>query len=94
MPTHRQRLIELLSEDTFTLQELSSELGLSMKEVLHHLGHARKSVRRPFEFVMQPAECLSCGFVFKDRTKLHSPGRCPRCRSSHIKEPAYRIERQ
>ena len=91
MSTHRQNLIELLSQDTFSLQELSSEIHLSMKEVLNHLAHVRKSVRPPLRFIMEPAECLNCGFVFKDRKKLHSPGKCPRCRGSHIKEPAYRI---
>ena len=94
MPTHRQKLIELLSEGMFTLQDLSSEMGLSMKDVLHHMDHARKSVRPPLEFIIRPAECLNCGFVFRDRRKLHSPGKCPRCKSTHIQEPVYGIERK
>ena len=85
-------MIELLSEEAFTIKDLSSEMRISMKEVLHHLEHARKSIRPPRKFVVEPAECLSCGFVFKDRKKLHSPGKCPKCRSSHIQEPMYRIE--
>ncbi|MDB9823480.1 transcriptional regulator [Deltaproteobacteria bacterium] len=92
MITHRQNLMELLSQGTFTLQDLSVEMRLSMKEVLHHLKHVRKSVRPPFGFIIEPAGCLNCGFVFKEREKLHSPGKCPMCRSSHISEPAYRIE--
>jgi predicted Zn-ribbon and HTH transcriptional regulator len=92
MSTHRQRLMELLSQGTYTLQELSGEAHISTKEVLHHLEHVRKSVRPPLKFVVEPAMCLNCGFVFKERRKLHSPSKCPRCRQSHIKEPAYRIE--
>ncbi|MFC1866619.1 transcriptional regulator [Thermodesulfobacteriota bacterium] len=91
MLTHRQNLIELLSHGPLTLQELSSEIHLTMKEVLTHLAHVRKSVRPPHKFIMEPAECLSCGFVFKERRRLRAPGRCPRCRNSHVQEPAYRI---
>ncbi len=92
MSTHRQRLRELLSQGGYTLQELSAEAHLSTKEVLHHLEHVRKSVRPPLKFIVEPAMCLNCGFVFKERTKLNSPSRCPRCRQSHIREPAYRIK--
>ena len=91
MSTHRQKLIELLSGGPFSLQELSKEAHLSMREALDHLEHVRKSVRHPRRFIMEPAECLNCGFVFKDRGKLHSPGKCPRCRDSHIREPIFQI---
>ena len=91
MSTHRQKLIELLSGGPYSLQELSSEAHLSMREVLDHLKHVRKCVRHPRRFIMEPAECLNCGFVFKDRDKLHSPGKCPRCRGTHIREPVFRI---
>lgn len=92
MPTKRQEIIELLSMGTYTLQDLSSELHISMKEVLGHLPHVRKSVRLPNKFVIEPAECLDCGFVYKDRSKIHKPGKCPRCRGTYIREPEYRID--
>ena len=92
MPTKRQTILELLSNGSYTLQELSSELHISERDVLNHLEHVRKSVRQPQKFIIEPAECLSCGFVFKDRSKIHTPGKCPKCRSSHIHESSYRIE--
>jgi predicted Zn-ribbon and HTH transcriptional regulator len=92
MPTQRQQIADLLSENAFTLQELSGELHMSMKELLLHLPHVQKSVKPPKRFIMEPAECLHCGYIFKDRTRLHSPGKCPRCRETHIKEPVYHIE--
>jgi transcriptional regulator len=92
MPTQRQDIMDFLSKGTYTLQELSVELHMSIKELLLHLPHVQKSIRPPNSFVIDPAECLNCGYVFKDRTKLHSPGKCPRCRETHIKEPAYHIE--
>lgn len=92
MPTQRQNMMEILSRGTFTLQELSSELHMSIKEILLHLPHVQKSVRPPGKFIIFPARCLKCGYIFKDRTKLHSPSKCPRCRESHIKEPEYHVE--
>ena len=91
MPTKRQEIIELLSIGSRTVH-ISSTLHLSMREVTDHLDHVRKSVRRPQKFIIEPSECLSCGFVFKDRSKIHTPGKCPKCRSSHIHEPSYRIK--
>jgi predicted Zn-ribbon and HTH transcriptional regulator len=93
MPTKRQEIIELLSVRTCTIQEISSKLHLSMREALDHMEHARKSVRAPQQrFIIIPAECLGCGFIFRERSKIHSPGKCPRCRSTHIQEPSYCIE--
>jgi transcriptional regulator len=92
MPTKRQEIIDLITNRTCTIQDISSELHLSMRDALDHLDHVRKSVRPPQRFIIDPAECLDCGFVFRDRSKIHSPGKCPRCRSSHIHEPSYHIE--
>jgi predicted Zn-ribbon and HTH transcriptional regulator len=93
MPTHRQRIAELITECSWTLNDLSVEVHLSVKEVLQHLIHVRKSVRPPLRFVIEPAGCLNCGFVFKDRRRLNAPSRCPKCRSSHIQDPVYNIEK-
>jgi transcriptional regulator len=92
MLTQRQKIMELLSEGFFTLQGLSIELHMSVKDLLLHLPHVKKSIRPPYRFVIDPAECLICGYVFKDRVKLHSPGKSPRCRETRIKGPAYHIK--
>ena len=91
MPTYRQKMVELLSESDFTLQELSSEVHLSMKDILHHLKHVQKSTRPPSRFLVDPARCLVCGFIFEDRRKLHAPSKCPKCKGTHIQDPRYRI---
>jgi predicted Zn-ribbon and HTH transcriptional regulator len=91
MPTKRQEIIELLSDSRCTILEISSKLHLSMREALDHLEHVRKSVRAPQRFIITPAECLGCGFIFRERSKIHSPGKCPRCRGTHIQEPSYCI---
>ena len=93
MPTYRQRISELITDGPWTLKDLSIEVHLPVKEVLQHLNHVRKSVRPPHRFVVDPAGCLNCGFVFKDRWRLNAPSKCPKCRSSHIQDPIYHIEK-
>lgn len=90
--TLRQQIIDLLEESEHSARELSFRLRIKEKEVYTHLPHIGRSVsagRRKLQIT--PAECLSCGFVFKDRRRFTSPGRCPRCRREHISEPLYRI---
>lgn len=91
MLTDRQRLLELLREGFFTLKEISHEMRLSTRDVLLHMGHVRKGVRPPRQFVLEPATCLKCGYRFKDRSRLNPPGRCPKCKGTHIQDPRYGI---
>ena len=92
MPTDRQRLIEALESDWMTAYDLSAEVGLSVKDVLSHLPHVKKSIRPPQKFLTDPARCLACGYVFQDRRKQKRPGKCPKCRDERISEPRFRIE--
>ncbi|OIN95571.1 MAG: hypothetical protein AUJ48_02895 [Deltaproteobacteria bacterium CG1_02_45_11] len=91
METYRQKLAELLKKGSFTLHELSAEIRIPAKEVQHHLEHVQRSTRPPLRFIMEPARCLKCGFLFKDRKKLGSPGRCPKCKGSHVEDPRYGV---
>ncbi|MFY4729161.1 hypothetical protein [Nitrospira sp. BLG_2] len=36
--------------------------------------------------------CLDCEFMFRDRTRLTRPSRCPHCRSEGISAPRYGID--
>ena len=92
--THRQSLMEILADGPYTLNDLSERVHLPIKDVLHHLTHVRRSIRPPQRFIMEPAQCLTCGFVFKERRKLSPPSKCPKCKSSHIQDPRYRTEKR
>ncbi|MFL5354782.1 transcriptional regulator [Archangium sp.] len=79
-------------ETGLTARELSGLVGISEKDVAGHLEHLEKSLRAggaALEVI--PAECLACGFVFRDRRRLTRPGSCPECRSTRIEPPAFRI---
>jgi predicted Zn-ribbon and HTH transcriptional regulator len=92
MQTIRQQIIKLLTEEQMDARDLSREVGIKEKEVYDHLNHiARSLAAKGRRLNIRPCECLKCGFVFKDRKRFTRPGRCPRCRDSHIINPSFKI---
>jgi transcriptional regulator len=90
--TTRQKIITLLTGDAQTALGLSQTLKIREKEVYDHLSHIRRSlVAQQKRLRIEPAQCLECGYVFQDRSRLTKPGKCPRCRGTHIQDPRYRV---
>jgi predicted Zn-ribbon and HTH transcriptional regulator len=87
--TVRQKIMLLLRENTFSAKDISSEVGLSEREVYEHLEHIQRTAHK--DFVVIPPVCRKCGFVFRKRERLKKPGRCPVCRSELIQEPVFSI---
>ncbi len=90
MLTLRKRMIEVLEREALDVKEISKMFGMREKEVLYHLMHLAKSVH-PRQLIAEPASCLACGFSFKKRTRLNTPGRCPICKSEQISPPRFKI---
>lgn len=92
--TARQRMIELLSGTRLSAYQLAQMLGISERQVEDHLVHVVKTIARDRErhFILEPSTCPECHFIFKDRTKLTRPSRCPRCRGESITAPRYGID--
>jgi predicted Zn-ribbon and HTH transcriptional regulator len=84
--------MEILRTRPSSVRDVSKLLGIREKEVCEHLTHIEKSLHIPEKFIVEPSRCLSCGFVFKKRTRLTIPGRCPVCRKEHITRPLFWIE--
>jgi hypothetical protein len=40
---------------------------------------------------MEPPQCNQCGYSFKKRTRLNTPGHCPICKSESISLPRFQI---
>jgi len=92
--TIRQQLVELLETGSYCLRDLSQALSIPEKEVIGHLSHIERTVRsRGKKFEEIPHVCLSCGFVFDKRKRFTKPGRCPKCKNSHIQSAFYHIKR-
>ena len=92
--TARQRMVELLTGSRLSSYQLAQLLGIAERQVEDHLTHVVKTVSRDRRkrFVLEPSACQDCGFVFRDRTRLTKPSRCPRCRSEGITAPRYGID--
>jgi predicted Zn-ribbon and HTH transcriptional regulator len=92
--TLRQRIAALLGKGEWGFEELRRELEAPARALEEDLRHVERSLRRGSERLrIEPARCLSCGFVFRERAArhLHAPSRCPRCRSERIADPRFRI---
>lgn len=91
--TIRQQIIDLLCSDELTLRDLSQAVSITEKEVVGHLGHIERSIRRQGKKLVEiPYKCLSCGFVFDKRSRFSKPGRCPSCKNSHMQVAQFHIE--
>jgi predicted Zn-ribbon and HTH transcriptional regulator len=92
MQTIRQQMTVLLSKKDMSARELSQAMRIREKEVYEHLSHiSRSAAAQGKKLIILPSRCLVCGYVFQDRKRFTRPGRCPRCKRSHIQEPMYRI---
>lgn len=91
--TIRQQLLDLLSRNAMDSRTLSQQLSITEKEVLSHLPHLSRSAKsKGRRLKIHPAECLKCGFRFEARTRFTKPGRCPRCRETHLAPPLFSIK--
>jgi len=93
--TVRRSILALLENGPCTALELSVAVRRPEKDVLDHLEHLRKSLRPGNRrLVVSPAKCRECGFVFRKRERVKSPGRCPLCKGEAISDPAFLVERR
>jgi len=90
--TLRQLISVELEKAPMTARELSKTVRISEKEAVSHLEHVAKSLHPPRRLIIEPPFCHKCGFVFSERRRYTSPGRCPRCRHEGIQPPVFRID--
>lgn len=85
-------MIALLEAQEMGVRDISKALGVSEKDAYDHLEHIRRTVHgQGKRLEMTPCECLSCGYTFRNRSRLKKPGRCPECRQSHILGAMFRV---
>ena len=89
--TRRQKIYEMLKFEEWSIDDLRHEVGITVKileEDLHHIERSARAIGAVLH--MRAAICRGCGFKFT-RGALHPPGRCPKCRESHIDGPWVKI---
>ncbi len=88
--TIRHELLVELQAGPVSALELSGRIGVPEKDVYEHLEHIRATLHHTGRrLVIQPAECVKCGFLFQKRERLKKPGKCPVCRSESIHAPLF-----
>jgi predicted Zn-ribbon and HTH transcriptional regulator len=92
--TIRQQLMRLLAGTRRSARELAEEIGAPERQIEEHLAHVVRSLARDpsRRFRLEPSRCHDCGYIFRERTRLTIPSRCPRCRSEAIAPPRFGIE--
>ncbi len=91
MSTVRKMILDILHEQDITARQLAERLGLKEREVLEHLQHVQRSLGKGAKLIVDPARCLHCDFIFKNRDRLSKPGRCPKCRSENVAPPIFGV---
>jgi hypothetical protein len=92
--TVRKEIIELLSKEKMSIRELALYFRITTDEAADDLLHVARSIYPKQELKMDISICKKCGFMFKERTKLKPPSKCPKCRHEKITEPKFWIEWQ
>ncbi|MFH0979010.1 MAG: transcriptional regulator [Candidatus Woesearchaeota archaeon] len=90
--TVRKGMIELLQEKRMTLRELAIQFKSTMKDTGKDLVHIAKSIQPEMELKMEIPVCRHCGYIYKERTRITRPSRCPKCKMEDITEPRFWIE--
>ena len=92
--TPRQRIIDVITGTRLSSYQLAQMLCIPERQVEEHLTHVVKTIARDKtkRFILDPARCQGCDFVFRDRRRLTSPSRCPHCRSETIAAARYGID--
>lgn len=90
--TVRQKIISAISGRELSARDISVAVSASEKQVYEHLVHIQKTLHKKGNtFVVSPAECRKCGFLFSKRERLKRPGKCPVCRGETISGPWFSI---
>jgi transcriptional regulator len=90
--TIRQQIVTFLARDEQSALDISASLRIREKEVYDHLSHIKRSLASQQKRLnLRPAQCLECGYLFRDRKRLTKPSKCPRCKGTHIQDPKYRV---
>jgi predicted Zn-ribbon and HTH transcriptional regulator len=90
--TRRQEIMEILRKEPLTVEDLSIMLGVHVKRIFDDMPHIEKSIRPKEKLVITPAQCRNCNFIFKDRRKIRTPSRCPKCKGVHIEAALFQIQ--
>ncbi len=89
--TRREEIKEILLKEKKSAQQLANMFQTELNEILEDIEHIAISVK-PKKIVKIPASCRKCGFLFKERSRIKKPSKCPRCRGEWVQAQLFGIE--
>jgi predicted Zn-ribbon and HTH transcriptional regulator len=91
--TIRQQIMQAITGAQRSARDLAHSLSIPERQVEDHLAHIAKTLAHDQEgrFLLEPSMCQDCGFIFRGRTRLTRPSRCPECHSEAITPPRFAI---
>ena len=99
---HRKALLcALLDEAKLSNSKSGSGAGcdypstLSIRRKVREVGgpnEDKRSVKGEAELIIDPATCKGCGFQFRERSRIKTPSKCPRCRGERIMPATFFIQ--
>jgi len=93
MASIRKQIIELLEKEECDVRMISQQLGIREKEAYDHIPHIIRTISAMGKtFTLTAAQCIVCGYQFRDRKRVSKPGRCPACKKERIESPRFKIE--
>ncbi len=81
--TRREQIIEILTKEEKSAQQLANDFKVELFEILEDLKHIKHSIK-PRKLTMKSAQRKKCGFKFEERNRVKKPGKCPKCKSEWI----------
>lgn len=91
MATRRQQIMEMLSKEPISVQHLANHFRVEMREISEDMEHIRHTLKGKADLIVQPAQCRQCGYIFRERSRLKKPSRCPRCKHERIMPPLFSL---
>ena len=89
--TRREEIIELLQEEGMTSEQLAHQFQTKKKSILSDLNHIQKSLLAKNQcLAVKMPRCNHCGYEFTLK-EVKEPSKCPKCNSTWIDPPVYRV---
>ena len=64
--TRREHIIEILTKEEKSAQQLANDFQVDLPEILEDLKHIKYSIK-PRKLSQKPAQCRKCSFKFEER---------------------------
>ena len=83
MQTRREQIIDFLQKMPCTLEDITRFFEIPFSLAWEDIQHIQKSTKKDYNFVITPAKCERCGFIFQEK-KCKKPSRCPKCKNERL----------